>query len=340
MVASIDTLPKAELHAHLEDSISPDIIRKLAERNKVKLPDHIIGPDNDFIYTDFLDFLRVTDVVNECIRTEQDYYEITYHYLQQAARQGVIYQEIMPSPDHARVAGLSYKAMLDAVADAVHAAHKDFGITACIWITCVRQFGIEACTRVAEDIVANPHPLVRGFGMAGDEAGFPPKQFAKVFHIARDAGLLCTVHAGEHTGPEGIWDAIDGLPVCRIGHGVRAIEDAKLVATLVERNIALEVCPCSNVKLKVYPDFASHPLKALLDAGVKVTLNADDPPFFSTSIGNEYQVAHDAFGLDVATLLEITRNAINAGFIEPAKKAQLLAQVDAYHENGTADTVA
>jgi adenosine deaminase len=153
--------------------------------------------------------------------------------------------------------------------------------------------------------------------MAGAEDGFPPMAYVRAFEIVADAGLGCAVHAGEHAGPQSVRDALRLPGVTRISHGVRAVEDPALVAELAERGIVLEVCPTSNVVLGVYPDYASHPLPALRAAGVKVTLGSDDPPYFATSIGHEYEVAREHLGCDTAALVEMTENALDAAFIEP-----------------------
>ena len=163
--------------------------------------------------------------------------------------------------------------------------------------------------------------------MGGNESMFTQEDFYPAFRVARDGGLGCTTHAGEVQGPQSVWDAIEKLPVTRIGHGVRSIEDPKLVETLAKRGIVLEVCPGSNISLSVYPDYASHPLRKFHDSGVKVTLGSDDPPFFHTSLAEEYQRAKDVFGFSDAELLGVTRTAIKAGFVDDATKAKLLAKL-------------
>ena len=172
-------------------------------------------------------------------------------------------------------------------------------------------------------MLAEPHPYVVGYGMGGDEAKFTPADFAPAFRLARDHGLGCTVHAGEVVGPESVWASIDCLPVTRIGHGVRSADDPALMAELARRGTVLEVCPGSNVAMGLYPDRASHPLHRLIDAGVAVTLNSDDPPFFHTTLGNEY----DKAGLDPAALRNIARTALQASFADEVTKRRLLKEI-------------
>lgn len=175
---------------------------------------------------------------------------------------------------------------------------------------------------MARSMVAEPHPHVVGFGMGGDEAKFTPADFAPAYRIAADNGYGCTVHAGEVCGPESVWAALKALPVSRIGHGVRSIEDPALVAELAKRGTVLEVCPGSNIALGLYPDRPHHPLRRLIDAGVRVTLNSDDPPHFHTTLGREYDLA----GLTEPQLRAITRTAIEASFADEATKTRLLKE--------------
>lgn len=321
-------IPKAELHLHIEGSMTPSLVTKLAKRNKIDVPSHIFGENETFIWKDFLDFLNVFDVASSVLKTPEDYRDMVYDYLARCAKDGAIYVEFFLSPDHAALCGLSYQDHLQGAVQGIDDARKDFGIEARILITCVRHFGVEKCIKVAEDAVKNPHPYVVGFGMGGDEINFAPGQFAKAFQIAHEAGLGCTSHAGEFGGPESVWESITHLPITRVGHGVRSIEDANLIEALIERDITLEVCPGSNISLGVYPDFASHPLNKLRAAGVRVTLSSDDPPFFATTLGNEYEViARNHFGFQDSDLLEMTRNSIHASFAEQALKDKLLAKL-------------
>ncbi len=319
-------LPKAELHLHLEGATPPAVARKLAKQHNIDLPEAIFGPNDSYKFDDFLHFLKVYDSVASAIRTQQDYYDLTFAYLKQCAEEGVIYCELSPSPDHAATFGLNYKDMIHGIAQAIDDAEK-LGITGRIITTCVRHFGVDACVKVAEEAAKHPHPYVVGFGMGGDEAGFPPGQFAKAYNIAHDAGLHCTVHSGEHVGPEGIIEALDNLPIKRLGHGVRAIESKDLIKRIIDENITLEVAITSNIVLDVYPNVAAHPFLQLRDAGVNVTLNSDDPPFFGTTIGREYEVANEQLRLDDKTLVGITRIAIENSFASEADKTRLLAKL-------------
>jgi adenosine deaminase len=320
------TVPKAELHVHVEGAASPDLVQRIAARNGIRVPDGVIGPDGKFVWRDFLDFLDTYDAATSVIRTGEDYRDIVYEYLVKCAAEGAIYVELTASADHASQVGLFDDEHLAALAQGIDDARAETGIEARIVMSCVRHFGAEKAREVARRTVGGPHPYVTGFGMGGDEAGFPPEAFAPAFEIAREAGLGLTVHAGEWAGPESVRGGL-ALGVSRIGHGVRASEDPELVAELAERGTVLEVCPTSNVALGLYPSYEEHPLPALRAAGVPVTLGSDDPPYWDASIGGEYAVAAERMGFDEEALREVTKTALRAAFVEEEVRRRLLALV-------------
>lgn len=320
-------IPKAELHVHLEGTAGPALVRRLAARNGMTLPEGLFTADGRFAWSDFLHFLKVYDAASAVIRRAEDYRDVTYDYLMGAAAEGAVYVEVMSSPDHAAMAGMGYQEHLEGIVAGIEEARADAGIEARLIVTCVRHFGVERAVEVARLCARHPHPLATGFGMGGDEKNFPAGLFAAAFRIAHEeAGLACHVHAGEADGPASVRAAL-ALPVTRIGHGVRAVEDPALVAELAARGIVLEVCPTSNVATGVYPGYAAHPFLRLRAAGVKVTLNSDDPPYFDTSIGREYAVAAQEFGLTETELLDITRTALEAAFVDQPTRARLLARL-------------
>ncbi|NQV81323.1 MAG: adenosine deaminase [Alphaproteobacteria bacterium] len=320
-------IPKAELHVHLEGTAPPQLVRKLADRNGVTLPANLFHDDGAFHWRDFGHFLEVYVAASSVIKTPEDYRDVTYEYLASCAAEGAIYVEVMSSPDHAAAAGMSYQDHLEGIVAGIRDAARDHNIEGRLIVTCVRHFGVERAMEVARQVVATPHDLLVGFGMGGDEAAWPPGQFSAAFNYATSSGLPCTVHAGEWAGPAQIREAIVTLPVKRLGHGVRAIEDPALVQELSDRGIALEVCPGSNIATGLYATLEEHPIRRLIEAGVTVTLNSDDPPYFATSIGREYDNAESILGLSSTQLCQITRAAINASFADDQTKARLLASM-------------
>jgi adenosine deaminase len=316
-------LPKAELHVHLEGTATPDLVRRIAERNGLEVPEGVFAAPDRFAWRDFLDFLNTYNMVCSVIRSGEDYRDITYEYLASCARDGAIYVELTASIDHSRIAGIGDAEHWEGIAAGIDDARRDHGIEARILSVAVRNYGVERAVEIAELTAARPHPYVVGFSLAGDEAGYPPEPFVEAYRVAEKAGLGCTVHAGEWAGAASVRGALE-LPVTRISHGVRAIEDPALVAELARRQITLEVCPTSNVVLGVFPTYEAHPFPVLREAGIPLTLGSDDPPYFGASVGGEYAVARDHFGLDDAELVAITRTAVEASFAEPELRSKLL----------------
>jgi adenosine deaminase len=321
------TVPKAELHVHLEGTAPPELVRRIAARNGLSLPERLLGTDGRFRYTDFLDFLRTYDLAASVIRTGEDYRDITYEYLCSCARGGAVYVELTASPDHAALVGLSDEEHWDGIARGIDDARRDTGIEGRILVSAVRNFGVEQALRVARHAAERPHPYIVGFSMAGDEAGFPAHDFAEVFQVAARAGLGCTIHAGEWAGADSVRAALE-LPITRIDHGVRAIEDPDLVYELEARSIVLDCCPTSNVVLGVFPSYEEHPLPALRDAGVRVTLGSDDPPYFGATLAGEYEVCASEFGFGPDDLRDITHTAIDAAFCDEDLRAALHARIE------------
>ncbi|MFZ2100604.1 MAG: adenosine deaminase [Oricola sp.] len=316
---------KAEIHCHIEGAASPALVE--AQAAKYGADVSAIIRNGAYVWSDFTTFLHAYDLASRLFRCEDDYALLAETYLTELSSQGAIYSEFFISTDHAVSAGLTPEAYISGLAEGMRRARASTGIESRMIATGLRHEGPEGVERAARYIAANPHPLVTGFGMAGDERMHHPKDFAKAFDIARDAGLEITVHAGELVGAESVRDALDHLRPVRIGHGVRAIEDPALVGRLAAEGVVLEVCPGSNIAIGVFPSFETHPFPKLRDAGVKVTLSSDDPPFFHTSLAREYEIAERYFGMDDATLLQITRTSIEAAFVDEETRAALLARL-------------
>ncbi|MCX7118187.1 MAG: adenosine deaminase [Legionellales bacterium] len=323
------SIKKAELHVHLEGTITPEMAKKLAIRNKLSIPNNLIAPDlTSYLSNDFLHFLSVYDTLAALIKTPRDYYDITFDYLRARALENTVYVEMMYSPDHAeQTSGIPSIEHLEAIQQAIDDAKSEYDIVGRIIVTAVRHFGEDKAIRVAENISRNSVPCVTGFGLGGDEIHYPPKLFQKAYLIAADAGLYCTVHAGEFAPASGMMEAIEYLPIQRIGHGVMAIHSEETMALLIEKDIALEICPSSNIKLGLFPDFKNHPFPKLLDAGIKLSLNSDDPPFMSTTLGREYALTQSAYNYSDEQMREITAMAIDYAFVDEATKKELRLKI-------------
>ncbi|TPJ25421.1 adenosine deaminase [Mesorhizobium sp. B2-7-2] len=318
---------KAELHCHIEGAAAPELVVAQA-RKYGKDPSPYIQ-DGSFVWQDFTSFLAAYDFASDLFRTEEDYARLADYYLTSLARDGAIYSEIFTSPDHAKKAGLSPKAYTDALGEGMTRAKAKTGIEGRMIVTGVRHVGVEAIEQAARFAARCGHPLVTGFGVAGDERIGDFEDYVRAVEIAREAGLGITIHAGELMGWESVAAALDHIRPSRIGHGVRAIENPDLVRRIAAEGVVLECCPGSNIALKVFDSFADHPFPALRAAGCKVTLNSDDPPYFWTSLKREYDIAAEHFALNDKALAGITRTAIEAAFVDKKTKAMLLGRLDA-----------
>lgn len=316
---------KAELHCHIEGAAPVDLVRAQASRYGVDVSD--IAGDDGFIWQDFTQFLSVYDRVAALFRTRDDYRQLAEAHLRGLAAQDCIYAEFFISTDHAERTGLPALDYVNGLAEGIARAKAATGIEARMIATGLRHEGPKAVERAARWIALNPHPLVTGFGMAGDERMHHPADFTAAFDIARKEGLGITVHAGELAGADSVRQCLDNLRPSRIGHGVRAIEDPELVRRLAREGVVLEVCPVSNIVLGIFDSFADHPLAWLAAQGVSVTLNSDDPPHFHTSLAREYEVAADECGLDDGALRTMTETAIDAAFVDEATRQTLKARL-------------
>jgi adenosine deaminase len=316
-------LPKAEIHCHIEGAANPALVVEQSRKYDVDVS-AFISPDLHYIWRGFTSFLQAYDGAAALFRTQEDYALLAETYLLSLAGEGAIYSEFFISTDHAREAGLSPQAYVEGLAQGMERARVASGIESRMIATGLRHMGPDAVEGAARLCVEMAHPMITGFGMAGEERMHHPRDFVRAFEIAREAGLGITVHAGELAGWESVAAALDWLRPSRIGHGVRAIENPALVERIAREGIVLECCPVSNVVLKVFPDYASHPFRALDKAGCRVTLNSDDPPHFHTSLAREYAVAEQHWDYGEPDLLRFTRTAIESAFIDGEMRARLL----------------
>ncbi len=325
---NLNDMPKVELHLHLEGAAPPEFIRRLAQEKHVDVSG-VFDEDGNYSYDGFVDFLRVYEGATEVLKTPEDYHRLTLAVLEQSAANGVIYTEAFLSPDFCggRDVG-AWREYLHAMQEAADIAQATYGITMRGIVTPIRHFGPDKAKETALCAVETAGDWIVGLGIGGDEGVGRPADFAYAFDMAREAGLRLTAHAGEFGGAQSVRDAVNDLKVERIGHGVRAIEDMALVEELAARGIVLELCPGSNIALDLYPDWASHPIARLRDAGVKVTVSTDDPPFFHTTMNNEYNNLAQAFAWDKDVFKEINITAANAAFCDETTRKALLAKLE------------
>ncbi|MFF3678622.1 adenosine deaminase [Streptomyces sp. NPDC002120] len=324
-------LPKAELHVHHVGSASPRIVAELASRH----PDSKVPTDPEaladyFTFTDFAHFIEVYLSVVDLVRTPDDVRTLTFEVARDMARQNIRYAELTITPYSSTRRGIDERAFMEAIEDARKAAEAELGVILRWCFDIPGEAGLEAAAETARLAVdLRPEGLV-SFGLGGPEIGVPRPQFKPYFDAARAAGLHSVPHAGETTGPETVWDAIRDLGAERIGHGTSSTQDPELLAYLAEHRIALEVCPTSNIATRAVTDLDQHPVKEMVAAGVLVTINSDDPPMFGSDLNNEYAVAARLLDLDERGLAQLAKNAVEASFLDPAGKARIIAEIDAY----------
>lgn len=321
-------LLKAEIHCHIEGAAPPALSLRQAEKYGVDVSGFVQG--DTYVWHDFAEFIRCYDKVASLFRSEEDYALLTESYLLELAEIGTIYSEIIVSPDHGDRIGLGADAYLAGITDGILSAKAKTGIETRIIVTGERHFGPGRVIAAAEYAARSHNPLVTGFNMAGEERMGRVADYARAFDIARDAGLGLTIHAGEVCGAFSVSDALDLVKPSRIGHGVRSVEDPALLRRLAEEGIVLEVCPGSNVALSVFADFDSHPLRQLMDAGIRLCINSDDPPFFKTSLKREYELASGVMGFSEAEINAMTRTALEAAFVDEETRQALLSRFDAH----------
>ena len=323
--------PKAELHVHLEGSIRPATLLALAERNGVPLPARTLEELRRwFVYRDFDHFIEVYVAITRCLRTAEDYELIAHEFGAEMARQNARYAEVTFSPSTHHHLGVPQDAWLGGLSRGRERARADFGVEINWVFDIVRNHIGDARNAELADYttgvaIEGKHDGVVALGLGGAEVGYPPEPYAPYFERALAAGLHSAPHAGETVGPESVWGALRALGAERIGHGVRSVEDPALVRYLAEHQVPLEVCPTSNLRLGVYPDYASHPLPQLLKAGVPLTVNSDDPPLFNTTMNDEATLLGGVFGLGVGSIDEVLLNGVRHSFLPPERKREMEA---------------
>ena len=327
--ADVRDTPKVELHLHIEGAAQPDLIRQLAFEKKVDISG-IFDAKGAYRYKDFLEFLQVYEAATEVLNSPDDFRRLTLSVLENCAANGVVYAESFLSPEFCGGGDVAaWREYLHAMEEGAAEAEKKFGIIMRGIVTCIRHFGPERAKASALCAAETAGHFITGFGMGGDENQGNQRDFAWSYDCAREAGLGLTTHAGEWRGPQEVREAIDDLGVSRIGHGVRCIEDMRLVEQLAEKGVVLEVCPGSNVALGVYPDLKSHPIERLRGYGVKVTVSTDDPPFFHTTMRQEYENLSRTFGWEDWHFAQINRDAAEAAFCDAATRKRIFDRLEA-----------
>ena len=315
-------IPKTELHLHLEGAAPPDFIRQLASEKGVNM-DGVFDADGAYVWGTFVEFLATYERACEVLKSPEDFGRLVSAVLNEQASHGVIYTEMFLAPDFCGGGDLgAWKEYLAAMSEAALASPVEARFIS----TCVRHIGPEQAKITAKITAETAGGLLTGFGMGGDESQYSAADFAYAFDIAREAELGLTSHAGEVEGAQSVRETLDALKVSRVGHGVRAIEDAELVARIADEGVVLEVCPGSNISLGVFSDLKAHSITALRKAGVAVTVSTDDPPYFHTDMSAEYNGLFAQLGWTRDDFDAINRAAMKAAFCDEITRGKMMSK--------------
>ncbi len=320
-----NALPKAELHLHIEGTFEPELIFALAERNRVRLPYASIGElRRAYEFTNLQSFLDLYYAAMAVLRTEADFAELTHAYFARAREQGVVHAELFFDPQAHTARGVPFETVIDGLWSAVRESEARYGITSKLIMCFLRDQSADSAMTTLERALPYGERIV-AVGLDSAEAGNPPAKFARVFERALAEGWKTVAHAGEEGPPAYVWEALDLLRVSRVDHGVRSLEDPRLVARLRDERIPLTVCPLSNVKLRVVDTLRDHPLGRMLDAGLVATVNSDDPAYFGGYAGDNFREVAAALALSDDTLVTLARNSFEAAFLAERQRAAYLA---------------
>ena len=326
----IERLPKAELHLHIEGTFEPELMFAIARRNGVELPYASVAELRAaYEFENLRDFLDIYYQGMNVLRTERDFYDLTWAYLERARAETVLHAEIFFDPQAHRARGVAFATVIEGLHRALEDGAAKLGISAKLILCFLRDLPAEDAMATLEEALPYKN-WVAAVGLDSTELGHPPAGFREVFDRARAEGLLSVAHAGEEGPPEYVRQALDLLRVARIDHGNRALEDPALVARLAREAVPLTLCPLSNLKLKVVAELSAHPLKEMLDAGLVVTVNSDDPAYFGGYVNENYRAVQEALGLTDEDLGQIARNSFEAAFLGQAEKQALIARLDEY----------
>lgn len=335
-------LPKAELHLHLEGTVDPPTLSELSRRHPIPLSTRnnryrdieesgrVFTEDEAralYQYRDFTGFLLAFKAVTERLRTGDDYELVTYRMMQKLHAQNVLHAEVYISAGVVHWRGQEFAPLFEGAERGRQRGERDFGVSLYWILDAVRHFGVDEARRVIDEAIRLKNRNVIAIGIGGDERRAGPEQFRELYAHAAQNGLCLTVHAGETVGPESIWGAIRELNPDRIGHGLHAIEDPRLVSHLAEKQVPVEICMTSNVVTGCCVRLEEHPVRKLFDAGVRIVLNTDDPDMFHTTLVNEYRIARDVFGFTDGELRQLAKNSFQASFLPEDSKRELLTRI-------------
>lgn len=328
LVNFIRHLPKAELHLHIEGTLEPELLFKLADRNKMPLPYHSIEEAHQaYQFQNLKSFLDIYYAGAKVLKTEDDFFDLTWAYLEKANRQNIRHTEIFFDPQTHTQRGVAFKTVILGIREALLQGQKQFNMTNRLIMCFLRDLSANSAMETLQQALSFKQDIT-AIGLDSAELENPPRKFKEVFDEARKQGFLAVAHAGEEGPSNYIWQALDVLKVRRIDHGVRSLEDDRLVQRLINEKIPLTVCPLSNIKLRVFASMEQHPLKILLDKGLCITVNSDDPAYFGGYLNENFIAASDALKLTQAEIYQLVQNSFKSSFLEESIKKRYLKELD------------
>lgn len=328
----ISGLPKAELHLHIEGTFEPELLFEIAQRNKIEIPYKSVEELRAAYQFDCLqDFLDIYYQGASALLHEQDFYDLTWAYLKQCEQQNVRHAEIMFDPQTHTHRGVSFETVITGINRACEDAKEQLGVSTLLIMSYLRHLSEEDAFKTLEQSLPFKH-LITAVGLDSSEKGNPPSKFQRVFEASAKEGYIPVAHAGEEGPAEYIWEAINLLNIQRIDHGNNCFED-DLIEAIKEKDLALTVCPLSNLELCVVEDLKQHPLKEMMSRGLKVTVNSDDPAYFGGQVNKNYEVMHESLGLTRDELVELARNSFQYSFLDTETRDKYLSELEAYNRN-------
>ncbi|MEX0348437.1 MAG: adenosine deaminase [Paracoccaceae bacterium] len=333
--ALIDTLPKAELHLHIEGTLEPELMFELAKRNTVNLPYETVEDVRNAYQFDCLqDFLDIYYLGMSVLVTERDFHDLTWAYLERVQQDGLTHVEMFFDPQAHTDRGIAFETVVAGITSALEQARREFGITSKLIMCFLRHLPEEQAFEALECACQHKDHIF-GVGLDSSERGNPPEKFERVFKAARDAGFVPVAHAGEEGDASYVRGALDALGVQRVDHGNRAFDDPALIKRLADQQTPLTMCPISNWRLKGIPNLAASPVKKALDAGLLVTVNSDDPSYFGGYLNDNYRAVHENLSLTESEVVTLARNSFAGSFLSDAEKQAQLDKIDAQIESLT-----
>lgn len=326
-------MPKAELHLHIEGTFEPELMFKIAQRNNVKIPFASVKEVKEaYSFKCLQDFLNIYYQGANVLLTEEDFYDLTYSYLLKCAKQNVLHTEIMFDPQTHTQRGVSFETVINGIYKACKDADEKLGISTVLIMSYLRHLSEESAFETLQQSLSFKDKIT-AVGLDSSEKGNPPSKFKNVFKASVKEGYIPLAHAGEEGNADYIWEAIDVLKIERIDHGNNSLQDEKLVKEIIKRNLALTVCPLSNIALKVVDNLENHPLKKMIDLGLKVTVNSDDPAYFGGYINENYIEVQKALTLSKETIYQLAKNSFSYALLSNDKKENYINQLTKFYNS-------